>query len=67
MNTRSFNEFHNARDKYVSSVADSVYFYFFTDDIFIDQNGLVFIDFNGGLKIVAKLIFVGNDLHRPSA
>ena len=67
MNTGSFYQFHNTRNKYICTVTDSINFNFFTNDIFIYKYRLVFVDFNRGFQIHTKLLFICNNLHSSSA
>ena len=67
MDTRTLYKLHNTRHKYVTTVTDSVNLNLLTADILINENRLVLIDLNGGLKVMTKLILVCNDLHSTSA
>ena len=67
MDTRALNQLHDTGNEDVSAVADGVDLDLFTDDILVDQDGLVRVDLNGGLQIVAELLLVCNDLHRAAA
>ena len=49
MDTGSFNQFHDTRDEDLLTIADRIYFDFFTDKILIDEDRLIFVYFYGVL------------------
>ena len=63
MDASSFDKLHDAWDEDVDAVADSVDLNFLTDDVFVNEDWLVFIDFDSGLEIVLQAILVIDDLH----
>ena len=52
MDARSLNEFHDTWDEDVDAVADSVDFDFLTDDVFVNEDWFVFVNFDSGLEVV---------------
>ena len=63
----SLNQFHDARGKYILTVADSVNLNLFSADVFINQYGLIDIHLNGSLEIMLHILRLGYYLHSPSA
>ena len=67
MNACFFNVFHNTWDKYIFAVADSICFQFFTDDVFVNQNRLVFVYQYSCLQVFFQVFIRVNNLHCTAA
>ena len=67
VDTRTLDQFHDARHEDVHAVAHRVDFHFLTHDVAIHEHGLVLVDLHRGLEVMAKRLFVADDLHRPAA
>ncbi len=67
VDTGAFHQFHDAGHEHIVSVADRIDFHFLALDVLVHQNRLVDVDFNGGLQIVAELVFIAHDLHGAAA
>ena len=52
MDAGSFDKLHDAWDEDIDAVADSVDFDFFANDVFVNKDWFVFVDFNSGLEVV---------------
>ena len=64
MYTCPFDEFHNAREKYIAAVADSIDFNLFSEYVFIYQYRFVFVYLHCSLEVLSELGFVADNLHR---
>ena len=67
MDTRSFNELHDARYKHVASVAYRVYLDLFSEYVLVYQYRLVLIYLYGSLEVLSQLRLISYYLHRASA
>ena len=67
MDTGPFNKLHNAGNEHIGAVTNGINFHFLTLDILVNQNRLIFVDFNRCFQIMAQLFFIGNDLHSTAA
>ena len=67
VDTGALDQLHDAGNEHIAAVTDGIDLNFAALNILVDQNGLVLVDLNGGLQIVAQLSLVGNDLHGAAA
>ena len=63
----ALNQFHDAGDEHLFTVADGVHLDLFADVILVNQNGFVFINFYGVFEIMTQRFFAGHNLHGASA
>ena len=67
MDTGTLYQFHDSRQEHILSVADSIHFYFFSHDIFIDQHRPFTVNLHRIFQILFQHFFICNDLHSSAA
>ena len=63
MDAGSFDKLHDAWDEDVDAIADRINLDFLADDVFVNEDWFVFIDFDSGLEVVLQAVLVIDDLH----
>ena len=67
MNARALNKLHDSGQKDLFSVADGINLNLLAKEVFVNEDGFVLINLNGGFEILAQHFFVCNNLHCSSA
>ncbi len=67
MDTRALDMLHDAGDKDILAVADGVHLKLLAHDVAIYQHGLVDVDLDRRLQVVAQTLLVRDDLHGAAA